>query len=149
MEAAQKDRIDELRKNLLRYTDELYADNHSMFDMHIFNLAREKLAPAHFGPIMLVTLGRVYQLQAKRSRWNMGAYFKCALRCLCFCALFVMCIHRSDNVWVSALQAAAGQDRERVQRSENRFIFWFFFVSDHVGVSAGSSGTRSGARTTS
>ena len=71
-------RIEELRKNLLRYTDDLYTENHSMFEMHIQNLAREKLAPAAFGPVMLTTLGRVYQLQAKRSRWNMGAYFKCA-----------------------------------------------------------------------
>jgi hypothetical protein len=78
MEASQNARIEVLRKNLLKYTDELYCENNSMFEQHIENMAREKLAPAAFGPVMLTTLGRVYQLQAKRSRWNMGAYFKCA-----------------------------------------------------------------------
>jgi hypothetical protein len=77
LEAAQTARVDELRKNLLRYTDDLYEENHSMFEMHISNMAKEKLATAHFGPVMLLTLGKVYRLQAKRFHWNLSAYFRC------------------------------------------------------------------------
>ena len=79
LEAAQTARVEELARNLLRYTDELFAENASMFEMHMRNMATEKLATAAYGPVMLVTLGKVYCLQAKRSRGNLGAYFKCAL----------------------------------------------------------------------
>ena len=79
MESTQTARIDELKRNLLRYTDELYAENHSMFEMHMRNMATEKLATAAYGPVMLLTLGKVYCLQAKRFRGNYSAYFKCVL----------------------------------------------------------------------
>jgi hypothetical protein len=80
LEKAQNARVEELKRNLLRYTDELFAENDSMFEMHMRNLANEKLATAHYGPVMLLTLGKVYGLQAKRFRGNFGAYFKCAQR---------------------------------------------------------------------
>ena len=85
LEAAQTERIAELKRNLLRYTDELYAENHSMFEMHIRNMATEKLATAHYGPVMLLALGKVYVTQAKRSRGNVGAYFRCASHLLFTC----------------------------------------------------------------
>ena len=85
LEAAQTERIAELKRNLLRYTDELYAENHSMFEMHIRNMATEKLATAHYGPVMLLALGKVYVTQAKRSRGNVGAYFRRASHLLFTC----------------------------------------------------------------
>lgn len=48
-----------------------------MFDMHIRNMAEQKLATAEYGPVMLVTLGKVYKLSAKQSQGNMVAFFKC------------------------------------------------------------------------
>lgn len=78
--AAQAERVAHLRKNLLLYTDELYAENHSEFEMHVTNVATQKLATAEYGPVMLIVIGRVYRLQAKRFRGNIGAFFKCASR---------------------------------------------------------------------
>lgn len=48
-----------------------------MFDMHIRNMAEQKLATAEYGPVMLVTLGKVYKLSAKQAQGNMVAFFKC------------------------------------------------------------------------
>jgi hypothetical protein len=92
MDADQTKRVEQLCKNLLVYTDELYAENHSMFEMHITNLATQKLATAVYGPVMLMTLGKVYKLQAKRFHGNIGAYFRFALQetwvvslcCVCY-----------------------------------------------------------------
>ena len=78
LEAAQTARIEELKKNLLRYVDDLYSDQKDMFHEHLVNMAEQKLATAHYGPVMLMQLGKVYCLQAKRARGNLGAYFKCA-----------------------------------------------------------------------
>ena len=75
---AQTERIQQLRKNLLLYTDELYAENHSEFEMHVRNVAAQKLATAEYGPVMLIVIGKVYRLQAKRFNGNIGAFFKCA-----------------------------------------------------------------------
>jgi hypothetical protein len=76
VEAAQAKRVEQLRKNLLKYTDDIYAENHSMFEMHVTNLATQNLATAEYGPVMLITLGKVYRLQAKRFHGNLGAYFR-------------------------------------------------------------------------
>jgi hypothetical protein len=78
IEKVQQLRTETVRDNLLRYIDSLWKDSFDMFDMHIENLATEKLATALHGPVMLVTLGKVYKLQAKRAQGNMVAYFKYA-----------------------------------------------------------------------
>lgn len=52
-----------------------------MFDMHIRNMAEQKLATAEYGPVMLVTLGKVYKLSAKQAQGNMVAFFKYASHC--------------------------------------------------------------------
>jgi hypothetical protein len=77
IEKSQTLRVQEVANNLLRYIDELWGDSEPMFDMHVRNMAREKLATAEYGPVMLITLGKVYRLQAKRARGNVLAYFRC------------------------------------------------------------------------
>ena len=69
-------RTDTVKDNLLVYIDSLWSDSNDMFDMHVRNLATEKLATAEYGPMMLATLGKVYRLQAKRAQGNFAAYFK-------------------------------------------------------------------------
>ena len=77
IEKVQQLRTETVRDNLLRYIDSLWKDTFDMFDMHVENMAKEKLVTALHGPVMLVTLGKVYKLQAKRAQGNMVAYFKC------------------------------------------------------------------------
>lgn len=93
IEASQQARVQTLRTNLLVYTDKMYdaAEFEAEFEAKIRALASDKLATAAYGPIMLVTLGRVYRLQVKRARGNIGAYFKCAspTRCGHTC----LCLH--------------------------------------------------------
>jgi hypothetical protein len=75
LDKMQTARIDHVKSNLLKYLDTLYTDT-DMFQMHIKNLAAQKLATAEYGPVMLVTLGKVYRLSAKQAQGNMVAYFK-------------------------------------------------------------------------
>lgn len=76
VEKVQGLRTETVKDNLLVYIDSLWKDSNDMFDMHIKNLASEKLATAEYGPMMLTTLGKVYKLQAKRAQGNFAAYFK-------------------------------------------------------------------------
>lgn len=76
VEKVQGLRTDTVKDNLLVYIDSLWKDSNDMFDMHVRNLATEKLATAEYGPMMLTTLGKVYRLQAKRAQGNFAAYFK-------------------------------------------------------------------------
>ena len=64
----------------MRYIDTLWAET-DVFDMHIRNMAEQKLATAEYGPVMLVTLGKVYKLSAKQAQGNMVAFFKYASHC--------------------------------------------------------------------
>lgn len=75
VEKVQKLRIESVKNNLLKYVDTLWSDA-DMFDMHIRNMAEQKLATAEYGPVMLVTLGKVYKLSAKQAQGNMVAFFK-------------------------------------------------------------------------
>jgi hypothetical protein len=77
VEKVQGLRTETVKNNLLVYIDALWRDSNEMFDMHIRNMATEKLATAEYGPMMLSTLGKVYKLQAKRAQGNFAAYFKC------------------------------------------------------------------------
>lgn len=76
IERTQEVRVKEVAGNLLKYLDELWGDDPAMFDMHLRSMAKEKLATAEYGPPMLVVLGKVYRLQARRSRGNVIAYFR-------------------------------------------------------------------------
>lgn len=90
VEKVQGLRTDTVRDNLLVYIDSLWRDSNDMFDMHMKNMAIEKLATAEYGPMMLTTLGKVYRLQAKRAQGNFAAYFKCDPACppsLTFCCI--------------------------------------------------------------
>ena len=71
-------RVEILRRNLLVYTDKMYQENPAEFKGKMEALATGELVEAAYGPIMLVTLGRVYRLAVKRARGNIGAFFKCA-----------------------------------------------------------------------
>eukprot|EP00892_Ulva_mutabilis_P006219 jgi/Ulvmu1/396/UM001_0403.1 len=75
VEKVQRVRIEAVKTNLLRYLDTLWSET-TMFDMHIRNMAEQKLATAEYGPVMLVTLGKVYKLSAKQAQGNMVAFFK-------------------------------------------------------------------------
>lgn len=109
VEKVQKIRIEAVKNNLLRYLDTLWAET-TMFDMHIRNMAEQKLATAEYGPVMLVTLGKVYKLSAKQAQGNMVAFFKYGPLCHVLCQ-----VGKSGGAsYATVLQAAGQQARIHV-----------------------------------